>query len=727
MKQPLETPAANFDPLAVPVKLRVTPAAARHLASLGIETVGDALNYAPRRYYHWGKLTALSQLNEGEEITVLAQVISARLVHNRSGKGVRFLVGITDGSSELTVTFFARNEYALTHHQRLLQPGETFLFAGKVSEYQGNLQLVQPSFEEIEADSEQSVERRRGRPIPIYRAKASVPSWKIAGLIDQIMATVNWEQVPDPLADPDGGLGQRHSLLSLSRAYQLLHQPEDDTDWQNARRTLAWVEALTLQTSLLQPRVLADLAGTHRSRPLVPGQGEELVERLIRGLPFQLTGGQLEAWQQISSDLEGTSPMQRLLQADVGAGKTVVALLAMLRAVENGQQAALLAPTEVLATQHLASIQRLLDLARVEVPLHLLTGSQPASARENTLMHLAGGEPSLVVGTHALIQDGVEIPNLSVLVVDEQHRFGVSQREHLRQGRDPRPHLLVMTATPIPRTIALTVFGDLDVTAMRELPAGRTPVQTHRVPQENPVWMARLWQRAREEIAAGGRVYVVVPRIADEAEPAAPGVPLPSVDAVAAQLRAEPALAGIEVGIAHGQAKPEENARALERFARGEAPILVATTVVEVGVDVPEATMMVIWGAQQFGLSQLHQLRGRVGRSDRPSVCMLVHPVALNELAEARLQALVEHSDGFALAEVDLRLRQEGDVLGVVQSGGRSSLRFLSVRRDGAIIAAARTEAERILAEDLQLEQHSGLAREVDRVRGDQVRWLASS
>lgn len=712
----------SFDQLAVPVKLRVKPAAAKHLASLGIETVGDALAYMPRRYYHWGKLTSLQQMREGEETTVLARVVSAHLVRNRSGKGVRLLVQITDGSASLTCTFFARNEYALTHHRRLLKPGESFLFAGKVSAYQGELQLVQPSFEEIESDSPEAVERRSGRPIPIYRGKASVPSWKVAALLKQIMGSVNWEQIADPLP---AQIRARHSLLTAAEAYRKIHEPVDDVDWQQAVRTLAWGEALKLQVALLQPRAEALKEGSGRAWPLSAPTGEPgLTQDLLQRLPFSLTGGQVEAWNIISGELSQDFPMQRLLQADVGAGKTVVALLAMLRAVEAGGQAALLAPTEVLATQHFRSLQKLLGTLDQQVPLHLLTGGMGSAAKNNTLQILASGEPGIVVGTHALIQDGVDIPNLSLLVVDEQHRFGVSQREKLRQGRDPQPHLLVMTATPIPRTVAMTVFGDLDVIAMRDMPVGRTPVQTYRVPEDNPAWVTRMWQRAREEVESGGRVYVVTPRIAEDEDA---DRSLPSVEKIVDYLAQRPELEGLKVAVAHGKLPQEQNLEALTQFASGSAPILVATTVIEVGVDVPEATMMIILGAGQFGLSQLHQLRGRVGRSDRPSVCMLVHGQQLTPVGEERLQALVDHHDGFELAEVDLRLRQEGDVLGQSQSGGRSSLKFLSVRRDAAIISAAREEARKLLEEDPQLHEYPDLRDAVENTRGDQVRWLTSN
>jgi RecG-like helicase len=698
------------DPLATPVKHRVGAAAARKLGDLGIETVADALAFAPRRYYHWGKLTALSGLSEGDDVTVLAQIVSSSLVRNRSGNGVRLVVVITDGMARLTVTFFAKKEYALNRHRQLLQPGETFLFAGKVSEYKGAAQLLQPQFEEVEADSPEAVARQSGQPIPIYPAKAGMPSWKVKALIQSLLAEVPWDSVPEIVPKE---VQVHEGLLSISDAYQLLHAPKDDTDWKNARRTLAWREALVLQAALLQPRAL----GKAHSRPL--SSKGTLVDEVLDALPFTLTKGQSDAWAVISSDLDSDQPMQRLLQADVGAGKTVLALLTMLRAVENGGQAALLAPTEVLANQHLVSLLNLLGDKQAEIPVHLLTASISGGTKNEVLARLASGEACMVVGTHALIQDGVDIPKLDVLVVDEQHRFGVAQRERLREGRANVPHLLVMTATPIPRTIAMTVFGDLDVTAMTDMPPGRTPVQTFLVDESNKVWMERIWARAREEIDAGGRVYVVCPRIEHD-----PDSDLPSIESVSGRLEAEPALEGVSKVIAHGGLKPEENAKALAQFASGESPLLLATTVIEVGVDVPEATMMVILGAGQFGLSQLHQLRGRVGRADKPSVAMLVHSSKSSPVTMERLQAMKDFSDGFALAEVDLKLRREGDVLGRRQSGGASSLQFLSVRRDAAIITAARKVATEILESDPSLLQHASLKNAVEERTGQEIVWL---
>ena len=723
--------------LDVPLSLRLPKAAARRLADAGFNTVEDLLTYAPKRYYQWGELTDIGSLTVGDDVTLLADVLSQNLIKNRSGNGYRLVVRIGDGLRNLTCTFFAKNPYMLTHHQRLLKPGATVLVAGKVSEYRGQLQLVQPEFEEVEAGSAQDVARRAGRPIPIYRSIAGLPSWKIGSLIHLLLDQMKDEDFPDVL---DADVRQSHALFDRATALRMLHEPHAPVDWQTARRTLAWEEALVLQTALLAARARGEqkapvLAGT------VSDGAASQVSQLEENLPFTLTEAQREAWRQIRSELASSTAMQRLLQADVGAGKTVVALLAMLQAQEAGYQAVLLAPTEVLARQHYASLAKLLDGAGVMVPLYLLTSKRSSAEKEQVLANLAIGEPCLVVGTHALIQEGVDIPKLGLLVVDEQHRFGVAQREHLRQGRELIPHLLVMTATPIPRTIAMTVFGDLDVIAMRGLPPGRTPVKTYLVDERNRVWMDRLWQRVREEVDGGGRVYVVCPRIdpgneepgSNDAPPSGQGTgerdrqgepTIPSALEVQESLQHNPALEGIEIGLAHGRRSPAENAEAFAHFADGSVPVLVATTVVEVGVDVPEATMMVVLGGNRFGLSQLHQLRGRVGRSERPSVAMITHPGDLAPETKERLDVIASTTDGFELAEADLRLRKEGDVLGKNQSGATSSLRFLSTRSDAATISGARELAQDILSEDPTLEHHGILAQAVLSRAGEELVWL---
>ncbi len=763
--------------LDTPLSMCLGKAAVKRLGDAGLETVRDLLYRAPRRYYTWGNLTSIAWLREGEEATLLAEVVSANLIANRSGQGVRLLVDVTDGHQALTCTFFAKSRFRLAPHQRLLRPGATVLVSGKVSVYRGKLQMVQPEFEELEDSSPEAAARRAGRPIPIYSAISGLPSWKVSALVKTVLETLDPGSVPEVIP---AGVRERYALLDSAAALQKLHDPQVQVDWESAKRTLAWEEALTLQTALLASRVNADGESVRQAHPL--GDSMQMVDQLIAGLPFELTDSQKDAWKQIAADLASESPMQRLLQADVGAGKTIIALMALLSAVEGGYQGALLAPTEVLARQHFASLSRLLEGAGVEAPLHLLTGKRSGPEKDAALAHLAAGEPGIVVGTHALFQEGVAIPNLALLVVDEQHRFGVAQRERLREAREATPHLLVMTATPIPRTIAMTVFGDLDVTMMKGMPPGRKPVQTHLVSNQNKTWMERLWQRAREEVEGGGRVYVVCPRIdpgtdaanetgepkgdrpsrrsakssshshrhdgldggqqdlfstwdtLDEMESSAVGstapddgsvlADVPAAEVVADNLRGMETLAGIEIGLAHGRRKPEENAQAFADFASGKVPILVATTVVEVGVDVPEATLMIVLGSQRFGLSQLHQLRGRVGRSDRESMCLLVHAPTQSPVTQKRLEALAKSTDGFVLAETDLTLRSEGDVLGGAQSGRLSGLRFLSVRKDSGIIGAARSIAEQVLHEDPGLRGHPDLALAVNASMGEDVVWL---
>lgn len=721
--------------LDIPLDLRLPRPTARKLAGAGLTTVGDLLSLAPRRYYHWGAMTRLSGLREGEDVTILAEVVSTRLVPNRSRKGVRLEVALTDGTDVIDATFFATNEFRLAPHQRLLVPGAHFLFAGKVGSFRGHLQLTHPQFEGTEGESEEDILRRQERPIPIYPAGSGLTSWMVARAVSMVLDALDDSDVPDPVPEE---VRQRHGLLGRAAALRALHRPVDDAAHRAARASLAWEEAFVLQTGLLEAR-----EGARAERaPACAVEGNRVLDALLACLPFELTDSQRRALAEIQADLEGTKPMQRLLQGDVGSGKTVVALAAMCQVVGAGHQAALLAPTEILAEQHAASLGALLAPMRaqgVDVELRLLTGSTRAVVRREVDTALRSGGPLIVVGTHALLQDSVEFPDLGLVVVDEQHRFGVAQRDRLRrpstaEGDGPHvPHQLVMTATPIPRTVAMTVFGDLDETRMPGLPPGRSPVATFLVDSANPAWMERLWQRAREEVDSGGRVYVVCPRIdegdavADAEGEGAATPPLASVRAVAEALRASGPLAGLGIHELHGRMVATEKAQVMDDFAAGRAPVVVATTVVEVGVDVPEASMMVVLDAQQFGLSQLHQLRGRVGRSTRPSVCMAVHRHGISEWSVERLRAFASTTDGFELADEDLRLRREGDVLGADQSGRTSGLRFLSVQRDEAVIREAREEASVVVGADPDLSEHPELAGAVRARAGSDIVWMERS
>ena len=712
--------------LDVPLSLRLPKKTAKALEGAGVATVGDLLMVAPRRYYHWGRLTPLSSLREGEDVTILAEVAGAHLVANRSGSGVRLEVTLTDGVQFLSATFFAKNQYKLAPIERLLTPGQSFLFAGKVGAYRGKLQLTHPSFEGVDGED---IERIASRPIPIYPATGSLASWAIARAVGMVLDHLDDADVPDPVpADvrERAGFASHASHASRLRA---LHQPETDEDYQQARKALAFAEAFVLQVGLAAQR-----RGARAVAALASPIDAPLCERFRSSLPFELTDSQRQAVAQIGADLAGEVPMQRLLQGDVGSGKTVVALSALLQVVAAGHQGAFVAPTEVLAEQHAASLRALLEPLGMDAPdVRLLTGSTTPAARREIQAAMNAAQPLIVVGTHALFQESVRFADLALVVVDEQHRFGVEQRAALRGAREDgrAVHELVMTATPIPRTIAMTVFGDLDDTRMSGMPSGRTPVATYLADSANAAWVERTWVRAAEEIAQGRRVYVVCPRIdasddvADAEEEGAR--PLASVEEVAAYLRSHPALSGIAIHELTGRTPSPVKAQIMEDFSAGRAPLLVATTVIEVGVDVSEATLMVILDAQQFGLAQLHQLRGRVGRSSLPSLCIAMHRHELTDSGAARLQAFADTTDGFELAEADLRLRKEGDVLGAGQSGTATHLRFLSVRRDEALIRRAKDEAETLLEQDPMLERHPDLARALRAASDGQLEWMQRS
>ena len=708
--------------LDVPLSLRLPKKIAKALHNADIVTVGDLLMVAPRRYYHWGRLTPLSSLREGEDATILAEVVAAHLIANRSGAGVRLEVTLTDGVQYLSATFFAKNQFKLIPIERILSPGQSFLFAGKVGAYRGKLQLTHPSFEGVDGED---IERIASRPIPIYPATGKLTSWAIARAIGMVLDHLDDADVPEPLPAP---VRERQRVDSYARCLRALHQPESDEDYQRARKDLAFAEAFVLQVGLAARRRGA------RSIPALASPTEaSLVARVRASLPFDLTESQNEAVAQIGADLAGEVPMRRLLQGDVGSGKTVVALIAFMQVVAAGHQGALVAPTEVLAEQHVASLRALLAPLGDDAPdVRLLTGSTTAAVRREIAAAMASSEPLIVVGTHALFQDSVRFSDLALVVVDEQHRFGVEQRAALRGSRDDGlgVHELVMTATPIPRTIAMTVFGDLDDTRMVGMPAGRTPVATYLADAVNAAWVERTWARAGEEIAQGRRVYVVCPRIdasddvGDEEEGARP---LASVAEVAAYLRAHPALEGVAIHELTSRTPAALKAQIMDDFAAGRAPLLVATIVIEVGVDVSDATLMVILDAQHFGLAQLHQLRGRVGRSSLPSLCIAMHRHELTESGSARLEAFAGTTDGFELAEADLRLRKEGDVLGADQSGTATHLRFLSVRRDEALIRAAKAEAEELVAQDPTLRGHSDLERALRTAWDGQLEWMQRS
>ena len=673
---------------------------------LGLVTVGDLLSHYPRRYAKRGELTALSELEIDANVTIVAEVLEASERRMQARKGSIFEAKITDGKGILTLTFFNQG-----FRKSELRPGVRGIFAGKVGEYRGMRQLAHPDYELFEnlELSDPSAKDWALQPIPIYPATATVASWQIAKALGVVLDTL------PPLEDPvPSDVRAQRGLLSYARAVELIHRPAKDADWGAARKALRFQEAFVLQAALLQQRALLRATA---ATPRIPGP---IAIAFDIAMPFTLTGDQVLVGDEIARDMATSAPMNRLVQGEVGSGKTLVALRAMLATADSGGQSALLAPTEVLASQHLRSIVATLgpDVAARLRPT-LLTGQLPVAERKKAMLAAVSGSSSIVVGTHALLSDNVGFFDLGLVVVDEQHRFGVDQREALRQKGAKPPHVLVLTATPIPRTVAMTVFGDLDISTIAELPAGRIPIESFVVPlSEKPGWVTRVWERVAEELALGRQVFVVCPAID-------PATPDPELDAAAepssatgsanvvevtASLKANPALAGRRIASLHGRMSSEAKDATMRAFAAGDIDVLVATTVIEVGVDVPNASAMVVLDADRFGVSQLHQLRGRVGRGTVPGLCLFVTRAEAGSLARERVDAVASTLDGFELAQKDLELRQEGDVLGSIQSGGRSSLRLLRVAKDGELISDARELAAGVLENDPTLAAHSALA-----------------
>ncbi len=694
--------------------------------AFGMTTVDDLLRHYPRRYAQRGILTELATLDEGATVTVLADIQEVTVRRMRERRGTILEAIVTDGQGTLALTFFNQK-----WRENELRPGRRGLFAGQISTFRGKRQLAHPNcllLPDGVDDDPEAIAAFASELIPFYPATSNVTSWQIADAIRVVLDTLG--DLPDPIPDE---VRQDECVIGLAQALAQIHRPANNAELGQAQDRLRFEEAFVLQVVLAQRRAeMALMPATAR----VVGDGP-LQRAFDRNLPFELTRGQVAVGEEIAVDLAASHPMHRLVQGDVGSGKTVVALRAMLGVVDAGGQAALLAPTEVLAVQHYRTITSMLgplsqggmlggDANGTKVAL--LTGSQRTATRRRELLDVISGDAGIVVGTHALIQDTVQFRDLGLVVIDEQHRFGVEQRAALaaKARGDLRPHVIVMTATPIPRTVAMTVFGDLDVSTLRELPAGRCPVATHVVPvREQPALVRRAWARVREEVDAGRRVFVVCPRIGDD-DPRAPDDDIATQDrgiageestaasviSVAGKL-ADGELAGLQIGVLHGRMTGEEKDDAMRRFARDSGDsrieVLVATTVIEVGVDVPNATAIVIIDADRFGISQLHQLRGRVGRGSLPSLCLLFTEMPQGSPARARLDAVAATTDGFELAQLDLELRREGDVLGSSQSGVRSSLRLLEVVRDEDVIVRARAAAVSIVEADPTLVSAPGL------------------
>ena len=719
-----------MDPLQTRLRNLVGGGTAKKLADVfGLETAGDLLRHYPRRYVEKGELTSLADLVVGDNATINARVkdVSVRDLNTRRaltieqaqrlGRRQRTLtrVVVTDGRYDLPLIFF--NQGWIT---RKLVPGVSALFSGRIDKGYGKdrLQIANPGSDVLDDDLTADEVAARAKPYrPLYPASAKITSWNIERAIGVVLDTL-----PD-LDDPiPADIRDKQGLLDLREAFEKVHRPDSPADWRRAQHRLRFEEALVLQVILAQRRAVTD-ALPAVPRPRVAGG---LLDAFDERLPFELTAGQAEVTEEILADLDRPHPMHRLLQGEVGSGKTIVALRAMLAAVDAGGQAAMLAPTEVLATQHHKTLSALLGPlgeagmlggAETATRLALLTGSLGAAARRTAMLDAASGAAGIVVGTHALLEEKVQFAELGLVVVDEQHRFGVEQRAALSQrSGDNTPHVLVMTATPIPRTVAMTVFGDLAVSTLTELPGGRSPIASSVVPAaEKPAWMDRTWERVREEVGKGHQVYVVCARIGDE-EPDPDEERARSVVDTAEYLEQGP-LAGLRIEVLHGRLPAEQKDAVMSRFAAGEVDVLVATTVIEVGVDVPNASVMVVMDADRFGISQLHQLRGRVGRGAVPGLCLLVTDAATGTPPRDRLEAVAATTDGFELSRVDLEHRREGDVLGAAQSGRRSSLKLLSVLRDEDVIDAARNVAGDLVAADPELRDHPALRAVVDSVQ----------
>jgi ATP-dependent DNA helicase RecG len=720
--------------------------------AFGMKTVGDLVGHFPRRYAKRGELTAVADVPLDENVSIVAEVLDVRSRPMRAKRGSILEVRLTDGSGgTITLTFFNQ-----AWRERDLAPGSRGIFAGKVSRYRGTLQLAHPDYElfdnsgtdmETGAPVAMDPEAWAKQPLPLYAATSTFSSWQMAKTIALVLPTLG------DLADPlEGVLSDaertERGLLPFVEALRLVHQPAEDVDWQRARDTLRFIEALVLQAALLERRAEAR---SHRATPR-PAKGDGMLARFDAALPFSLTGDQQLVGGEIAHDLAADAPMSRLVQGEVGSGKTLVALRAMLQVADTGGQAVLLAPTEVLAAQHLRSVEKVLgaELCTLLAPT-LITGQLPVAQKRAALLRAAAGQAQIVIGTHALLQDNVQFFDLGLVVIDEQHRFGVEQRHLLHAKAENVPHTLVLTATPIPRTVAMTAFGDLDVSVIRELPAGRAGITSHCVAlAEHPAWISRVWERVAEELAMGRQAFVVCPAI-DAAtleeddgvgfdtstslttqpagastslttqpagastslttQPADEDAPkrLSVVTEVLEQLRALPVLAGRRIEALHGRLSSDEKDSIMRAFADGQIDVVVATTVIEVGVDVPNASTMVVLDADRFGVSQLHQLRGRVGRGGVPGLALFVTDAEPDTVARERVEAVAATTDGFELARIDLELRAEGDVLGARQSGGRSGLRLLRVTRDGDLIAEAREVASGILANDPTFAAHPAL------------------
>ncbi|MDA3639260.1 ATP-dependent DNA helicase RecG [Mycobacterium xenopi] len=693
--------------------------------AFGIRTVQDLLRHYPRTYVEGAAVRGVGDERPpaGEHITLVDTVTGAVSRPMKKRPKEKYLViTIGSGRNRVTATFFNVKQWFVEQ----LAKGTRIMLSGEVSYFRGTMQLTHPDFLILNSPDGKDHGSKSLRSIahaskkisgevlqsaferafyPIYPASTKVQSWDIYACVRQVLAVL--DPVPDPL--PESVVAE-YGLISEDQALHAIHLSESESERQRARQRLTFDEAVGLQWALVTRRH-GELS---ESGPSAPPRSDGLAQELLQQLPFELTVGQREVLEVLRRELAATRPMNRLLQGEVGSGKTIVAVLAMLQMVDAGYQCALLAPTEVLAAQHVLSINEVLgplamggQLGGAEnaTRVAMLTGSMSPAQKKQVRAEITSGQAGIVVGTHALLQDAVEFHRLGMVVVDEQHRFGVEQRDQLR-AKAPAgitPHLLVMTATPIPRTVALTVYGDLETSTLRELPRGRQPITTTAIfVNDKPTWLDRAWQRIIEEVSAGRQAYVVAPRIDETDDPGQTeesGRPSATAVDLFTRLRSRE-LAGLRLGLMHGRLPAEDKDAVMAAFRAGDIDVLVCTTVIEVGVDVPNATVMLIMDADRFGISQLHQLRGRIGRGAHPSVCLLVSWVSPDSRAGTRLRAVAQTLDGFALADLDLKERREGDVLGRTQSGRAITLRLLSLAEHREIIETARDVSERIYDED---------------------------
>jgi ATP-dependent DNA helicase RecG len=714
--------------------------AAAFTSAFGYQLAEDLLTHYPRRYIRRGELTDIDQIPVGSEATILAEVLSTKVRKIPGRKGAILETVVTDGRAKLTLTFFNQ-----AWREKELRTGRQGLFAGKISLFNGKRQLAHPEYQLIPEgdDVDGAIDQFAGKLIPIYPASGKLPSWKIQQSISLVLDTLG--EILDPLPEEFRELFQYPSKRD---AFINVHRPESIESAERALARLTFDEALLLQLILIRKKNKLKKAISKKR----VAKSDGILSKFDQSLPFTLTEGQQRISDEIESDLKSENPMYRLLQGEVGSGKTVLAIRAMLSVVDSGGQAALLAPTEVLAQQHFRNLSKSLapfldtlnftedPTSTQRISIALLTGSLSSREKEEIRGRIKRHEVDLVIGTHALIEESVTFKDLGIVVVDEQHRFGVEQRDALRNRSQTPPHILVMTATPIPRTVAMTVFGDLDLSILDQLPTGRSPITTHLIPVlEKPHFLDRAWERIKEEVAKGHQGYVVAPRISssdslsevtfslssDIAERAARLLgeeggereesekTMASVEEFYPMLSNGP-LSNLRISPLHGRMSMEEKDQIMNSFAEGAIDLLVATTVIEVGIDVANATVMVILDADRFGVSQLHQLRGRVGRGASPGLCLLVSRAGPGTAALTRLEAVAATLDGFELSRIDLEQRREGDVLGQAQSGTRSHLRLLRVLRDEEMIVKARELAIALLERDNDLTNHPALAAAVN-------------